>query len=99
MEYGQQNQSQANVQSILKNGTQYIPLASLVQQLGGTIDWNHQATRASLQVRGHTAEVDMNDNSIMVDGQARTLNARPIIEGDRVYVTPDFMDQLGLTHN
>ncbi len=31
----------ANVTAIERNGVNYIPLASIVQQLGGTISWDN----------------------------------------------------------
>jgi hypothetical protein len=92
------NDNQAQVAAISKDGVTYVPLAAIVRQLGGSIDWNHERKLATLNVRGHSAEVDMNDNVIRVDGQNRSLASMPIIEEDRVYVTPDFLDQIGLTH-
>lgn len=92
------NENQARVEAIEKDGKTYVPLATVVRQLGGTIDWNHERKMANLNVRGHSAEVDLNDNVVRVDGQNRTVSSMPILEGDRLYVTPDFFDQLSLTH-
>jgi hypothetical protein len=91
--------SAANIQAIEKDGVQYIPLSALVQQLGGTINWDNQAKKASLTVRGRTAEVDINDRIVRIDGQETMLSSTPVIEDSRLYVTPDFLDQIGLTHN
>ncbi|MEZ0324610.1 MAG: copper amine oxidase N-terminal domain-containing protein [Fimbriimonas sp.] len=90
--------SSANVQAIERNGVNYVPLASIVQQLGGTISWDNDAKKANLSVRGRTAEVDLIDQFVTVDGQERTLNSTPFVEEGRLYVTPDFLDELGLTH-
>lgn len=89
----------ANVQAISKDGTTYIPLATIVHQLGGRIDWDNTAKKATLEVRGQTAEVDINDSLVTVNGQERGLAAMPFVEDGRLYVTPDFLDQLGLTHS
>src|SRR5688572_24711765 len=90
--------AQANVQAIEKDGVQYVPLASLVQQLGGTIEWDNTAKKATMTVRGRNAEVDINDRIVRIDGQETVLNSTPIIQEDRLYVTPDFLDQIGVTH-
>jgi hypothetical protein len=87
-----------NVTAKEKDGVQYVPLASIVQQLGGTIDWDNTTKKASLTVRGRSAEVDINDRIVRVDGQERVLNSTPFVDDGRLYVTPDFLDQLGLTH-
>lgn len=92
------NDNQAQVAAIDKDGVTYVPLAAIVRQLGGSIAWNHERKLATLHVRGHNAEVDLNDSVVTVDGQNRNLSSMPIIEEDRLYVTPDFLDQLGLTH-
>ena len=92
------NNNPAEVSAISKDGVTYVPLASIVRQLGGSIDWNHAAKTATLNVRGHSAIVDLNDRVISVDGQNRSLTADPIIEDDRLYVPPDFLDQIGLSH-
>jgi hypothetical protein len=89
---------QVNVTSKVKDGVQYVPLASIVQQLGGTIDWDNNTKKASLNVRGRSAEVDINDRIVKVDGQEQVLTSTPFVEEGRLYVTPDFLDQLGLTH-
>ncbi len=89
---------QVNVSSIERNGVNYVPLATIVQQLGGTISWDNDAKKASLSVRGRTAEVDLVDQFVTVDGQERTLTSVPFVEEGRLYVTPDFLDELGLTH-
>lgn len=88
----------AQVTALDRDGVRYVPLASIVQQLGGKISWDNAAKRASLEVRGRSAEVDMNDRIVKVDGAERILNATPIIEQGHVYVTEDFLDQIGLTH-
>jgi hypothetical protein len=92
------NTNPAEVTAITKDGVNYVPLASIVRQLGGSIDWNHERKFATLTVRGHNAEVDLNDNVVRVDGQNRALTSMPILEDNRLYVTPDFLDQIGLSH-
>lgn len=94
----QDPQSSINVQAIEKDGVRYIPLATIVQQLGGTINWDHAAKKASLSLRGNHAEIDVNDQLVRVNGQDRTLTAMPVLENDHVYVTEDFLDQIGVTH-
>jgi hypothetical protein len=91
-------QPNANVQAIEKNGQTYIPLASLVQQLGGDIDWNHEEKKATLTVRGRTAIIDIDNQAIKIDGAPTRLESPAILENDRVYVTPDFLDKVGLSH-
>jgi len=93
------NSNPAEVQAISKDGITYVPLASIVRQLGGNIDWDNNAKRATMTVRGRNAVVDLNDQVVQVDGQNRSLTATPVVEEGRLYVTPDFLDQIGLSHS
>ncbi|HSI73851.1 MAG TPA: copper amine oxidase N-terminal domain-containing protein [Fimbriimonas sp.] len=93
-----ESNSQANIQAIEKDGKTYIPLASLVQQLGGDIDWNHEEKKATMSLRGHSAVLDIDNQAIKIDGAPTRLDSPAILENDRVYVTPDFMDKVGLSH-
>ncbi len=91
--------SPSTVSSKTKDGVTYVPLAEVVKELGGTISWDNTAKKATLNVKGRNAEVDLNDRIVKVDGQEKMLAASPFVEEGRVYVTPDFLDQVGITHN
>jgi hypothetical protein len=87
-----------NIPSIERNGVQYIPLRTLVEQLGGTIKWDNEAKKAYLAVRGHSAEVNILSRSAIVNGVESSLSETPFVEEGSLYAPVNFLDQLGLTH-
>lgn len=91
--------STPNVTAVDRDGIRYVPLASVVQQLGGTIAWDNTAKKATLSVKGRNAEVDLNDRIVKVDGQEQILQSTPFVQDGHLYVTLDFMDELGITHS
>ena len=88
---------QARVKGVLKNGIQYIPIKQVVQQLGGTVDWDNDSKSAVVNVRDKTAQVFAGQYGVRVNGEDTKLSGETFVDGDVLYVPEDFLSALGLT--
>ncbi len=73
-----------------RDGRHYVPLAALVEALGGTVSWDNSAKTASATIGQWTAQVQDGSTSVDVSGTAVTLAAPPYVENDTIYVPWDF---------
>lgn len=67
-----------------QNGKHYIPLRDVVQQLGGTLDFDNTTKTADATIGPWTAHIQMGDRNITVDGNGSTtpvtLTADPYVD-------------------
>lgn len=78
-----------------ENGRHYVPLAEVVQQLGGTTNAGSGGSSATATIGQWTANVQANNTTVNVTGQDGTntnvsLVAPPIDENGTLYVPWDF---------
>jgi hypothetical protein len=78
----------------------YVPLAELVEQLGGRVDWDNENKIATAAIGKWTATIRMADRNVDVSGTPVTLIADPIVDQDTMYVPASFFkDAFGYTVN
>jgi hypothetical protein len=78
----------------------YVPLAELVQQLGGQVSWDNQSKVATATIGQWTATIRMGDRNVDVSGTPVTLIADPVVDQDTMYVPASFFhDAFGYTVN
>jgi peptidoglycan DL-endopeptidase LytE len=68
----------------------YVPLTELVEQLGGTVDWDNTNKVATATLGQWKATIRMADRNIDVSGTPVTLSTDPFVENDRMYVPATF---------
>jgi hypothetical protein len=82
------------------NDRLFVPLAALVEQLGGRVSWDNSAKVATATIGQWVATIRMDNPSIDVSGTAVTLASAPFVENDRMYVPATFFhDAYGYTVN
>ena len=91
------NQSPANVTGINRNGVQFVPLRSVVEQLGGNISWDNESKAATFTVRNVTGQIWAENSTFQANGQTHTLNGAPFVEDGTLYVPVDTLHDIGLT--
>jgi hypothetical protein len=74
----------------VRNGKHYVPLAEVVQQLGGNVNWDNNAKTATATIGQWTATIRMGDQSVDVSGTPVTMSAPAYVENDTMYVPWDF---------
>jgi len=80
----------------LKDGTVYIPLRDVGEQLGVKIEWNEKEKRIHLQANGRAVEIPEKDRIAEVDGKPLDLGV-PLLEIKKRAMVPLslFEDALG----
>jgi hypothetical protein len=73
-----------------RNGRHYVPLAEVVEQLGGAVQWDNDAKTAHATIGQWTANLRMGDSNVDVNGTPVTLSSPPFVENDTMYVPWDF---------
>jgi hypothetical protein len=91
------SQAPANVSGITRNGVTYVPLRSVVEQLGGNISWDNEAKTATFNVRNVTGQIWEGNSTFQANGQTHTLDGPPFIENGTLYVPVDTLHDIGLT--
>src|SRR5436309_481828 len=79
-------------------GQLYVPLAEIVQRLGGQTGWDNENKTATATIGKWTATIHMADPHVDVGGTAVTLAGDPIVDDDVMYVPATFFhDAFGYT--
>jgi len=71
-------------------GSRYVPLKAALDQLGGKVEWDNAAKRATVHANGKTILVSMADNSVEANGQNYSLSQPPLVQDGVLYVPEDF---------
>ena len=75
-------------------GTTYVPLKSALDSLGGTVEWDNAAKRATVHANGKTILVTMESTQAEANGDMFTLSQPPMVQNGVLYVTEDFFDNV-----
>lgn len=82
---------------VVKGGRTLLPIATLIEALGGTSSWDSNERKVSLALNGNKVDVLINKSSAVVNGKQRTLDVQPIIMNGRTMVPLRFVtENLGL---
>jgi hypothetical protein len=71
---------------VFRDGATYVPLNAVASALGGSVGWDNDTKTASATIGNWTANVQMMNNTVDVNGTAVSLSAPPIVENDTMYV-------------
>ena len=87
MPYLLNNQSVTlNDEPMVREGRNYVPLEQVVQNLGGSVAWDDGAKTARATIGQWTANVQMANTLVDVNGQQVTLADAPYIEDGKMWV-------------
>jgi Copper amine oxidase N-terminal domain len=76
----------------------YVPLAEVVERLGGRVDWDNNNKVATAAIGQWNATIRMADRNVDVSGTPVTLIADPLVDQDVMYVPASFFhDAFGYT--
>lgn len=91
--------SSADVSSKERDGVQYVPLRTIVEQLNGSIDWDNETKTTRFNIRGQNGVMTAGQNWFTVNGQRNSLTGTPFIEENTLYVPVDTLTDVGLNIN
>ena len=63
--------------ALVKDGTIFIPLRSMFEQMGATVSWDAASRTASAQKSGTSVQVTVGKNEVVINGETRPLDVPP----------------------
>jgi len=80
-------------------GVSFVPMAKVVELLGGYVTWDNSTKSASIELGSKKAEVQDDNDTATVDGSSVTLSSRPSMGQGALWVPVDLFTALGCTVN
>ena len=71
---------------ILISGRSMVPIKSIVEAMGGSIDWDSATQKVTLKAKGNTVEMWLNKTTIKVNGTNKIMDVAPVSKNGRTYV-------------
>ena len=79
-----------------RDGTTFVPLAKIVETLGGYVTWNNAAKVANVELGDKRVDVQEDNEKVNVAGQVMEMSDAPYISQNTLWVPLDFFqDVLG----
>lgn len=88
--------SNMNVTPILIGDSTYIPVRTLAEIYGASVEWDGTRNRVTIYYKNKTIVLTIDDNNIMHNNKQRTISNKPVIyEGRTLLPLRDVMELLG----
>jgi hypothetical protein len=83
-------EQQISEEPIERDGRHFVPLAQMVETLGGQVTWDNNTKTAQATIGQWTANVQEGNTNVNVSGTPVNLSAAPYVENGTMYVPWDF---------
>ncbi|RAU91046.1 stalk domain-containing protein [Paenibacillus sp. YN15] len=82
---------------LLYNGRTILPIRALIEELGGTLEWQNQEQKITIHLNSSTVILWVDKPTALVNGVEQTLDVAPIILNGRTMIPLRFVgESLGL---
>lgn len=71
-------------------GSRYVPLKAALDTLGGKVEWDNVAKRATVHANGKTILVAMEQTTVESNGGTIAISQPPLVQHGVLYVPEDF---------
>ncbi len=71
-------------------GRTMVPIRSVVEAMGGTVEWDGASQKITLKARGNTVEMWMGKTDIRINGVAKKMDVAPASKNSRTFVPVRF---------
>lgn len=78
---------------IIKNGRTLLPIRTLIESLGGSVEWNAKEQKITITLNGHSMVLTIGNTVALVDGSKVTLDVAPTIINGRTYLPLRFISE------
>lgn len=83
---------------MLTNGQTLLPIRAVVEAIGGTVDWDAQERKITVNCSGHVVILRIGESAAFVDGRISILQTPPLIENGSTLIPLRFtMESLNCT--
>lgn len=76
---------------VILNDRAFLPIRSVIEAMGGTVGWDAELKKITIEARGNKIEMWLNSNTISVNGQYKKIDVAPTIINDRTVVPVRFV--------
>ena len=77
-------------------GVTFVPMAKIVEMLGGYVTWNNNSKIASIELGDKKVDVQLDNDTVTVNESEVTLSSRPSMEQNTLWVPLElFQNVLG----
>jgi len=85
---------------IIKDGRTLLPIRTLIESLGGTVEWDAKEQKVTITLNGHSMVLWIGKTTALVDGNKVSLDVAPTIINGRTYLPLRFISEnLGASVN
>jgi hypothetical protein len=78
---------------IVRNGRTLIPIRALIEELGGTVEWDDKDQKVTIELNMKKIELWINKTEVLVDAEPGTLDVGPIIVNGRTVIPLRFVSE------
>ncbi len=76
---------------IIENDRTLVPVRAAVEEMGGTVEWDEEEQAVTLTKDGKIIRLVIGSNEAELDGEARILDAAPVVINDRTMLPIRFI--------
>lgn len=76
---------------VILNNRTLVPIRSIIEAMGGTVGWDPDLKKITIQARGKTIEMWLDYTTITVNGQYEKIDVAPTVINDRTVVPVRFV--------
>lgn len=80
-----------NVVPILLNGRVLLPIRAIVEELGGTVEWEAKTSNISIKLNDKSIKIGINNKNAVVNDKDVQLDVPPMIQNGRTLVPVRFI--------
>ena len=80
-------------------GVTFVPMAKIVEMLGGYVTWDNASKTASIELGSNKAQVQVDNDTATIDGGEVMLTSRPSMGQGALWVPLDLFSALGYNVN
>jgi len=76
---------------LIKDSRTLVPIRSIIEAMGGTVEWDGGEGKVSLDAYGHSVVMWLNNREIIVDGETKSMDVAPQSINDRTMLPVRFV--------
>ncbi len=85
-----------NVMPMIADGRTLVPVRFIAESFGAKVNWDEQEKTVTMDILGKSIKMQVNNNTITVDGEKKTFDASPkIIEGRTLLPLRALVESIG----
>lgn len=76
---------------VIINNRTFLPVRSIIEEIGGDVSWNENAKEITLSYNSNTIILNIDNTTAYLNNQSHTLDSAPVIINNRVFLPIRFI--------